>query len=161
MRGVDIGTQFAGSKLHAGGCLAMNDGILFDKTMQVTAQALNLRSRKHDLIVSNLANADTPGYKAFDLLVEQSLQKQAGAANQLALEVTHAGHLQGSAGASPNPEPKIIRTPEPDNLRGDGNTVDMDREMSNLAANQLLYRASAQIMAKKFQMLRNVITGGR
>jgi flagellar basal-body rod protein FlgB len=139
----------------------MDDGILFDKTIQVAAQALNLRSRKHDLIVSNLANADTPGFKAFDLLVEESLQKQAGAADKLALKATHSGHLTGPAGASSGPEPKIIRTPEADNLRGDGNTVDMDREMSNLAANQLLYRASAQIIAKKFQILRNVITGGR
>ena len=139
----------------------MGNGILFDKTMQVAARALNLRARKHDLIVSNLANADTPGYKAFDLLVEESLQRQAGTENKLALKTTDAGHLTGSAGGPSAPEPKIIRTPEPNNLRGDGNTVDMDREMSSLAANQLLFRASAQIVAKKFQILRNVITGGR
>jgi len=46
-------------------------------------------------------------------------------------------------------------------LRGDGNTVDMDREMSALAENQLHYKASTQILSKKFQRLRSIIQGGK
>ena len=139
----------------------MDDKILFGKTLDMAAQALNLRSRKHELIVSNLANADTPGYKSFDLLVEESLKKQSGATQELQLKQTHSGHLPTARATGAAFSPKIIRTPEPDNLRGDGNTVDMDHEMSNLAANQLLYRASAQIVAKKFQGLKSVINGGK
>ena len=139
----------------------MDEKILFGNTIDLAAQALNLRSRKHELIVSNLANADTPGYKAFDLLVEESLQKQIGKSSDLQLKQTNSGHLPAARNAGAGIRPNIIETPEPNNLRGDGNTVDMDHEMSNLASNQLLYRASAQIVAKKFQSLKSVINGGK
>jgi len=139
----------------------MDDKSLYGNTLNIAAQALNLRSRRHELIVSNLANADTPGYKSFDLMVEESLQKQSGATNGLEVKITHPGHLPAARAAGPTIRPNIIRTPETDNLRGDGNTVDMDREMSNLAANQLLYRVSAQIVAKKFEGLKHVISGGK
>lgn len=139
----------------------MDDKVLFGNTLNMATQALNLRSRKHDMIASNLANADTPGFKAFDLLVEESLQNQNGSAANLQLKITHPGHRPAGRAAGSGVNPKIIRTPEPNNLRGDGNTVDMDREMSNLAANQLLYRASAHIVAQKFQGIKNVINGGQ
>lgn len=139
----------------------MDEKILFGTTLDLATQALNLRSRRHELITSNIANADTPGYKAFDVLVEESLQKQTANSSGLQLKKTNSGHMPAARTTGPGIRPKIIQTPEPNNLRGDGNTVDMDHEMSNLAANQLLYRASAQIVAKKFQSLKSVINGGK
>ncbi len=139
----------------------MDDRILFGDTLNTAAKALNLRARRHDIIVSNLANADTPGYKAFDLLVEESIEKQKGSDAHITLTRTDGGHLPAARKTGPGITPKIIRLPEHDNLKGDGNTVDMDREMSNLAGNQLLYKASAQIVAKKFQDLKTVIAGGK
>jgi flagellar basal-body rod protein FlgB len=144
-----------------GGISTVNDKILFGETLRTGAKALNLRAQRHDMIVSNLANADTPGYKAFDLMVEESIQKQSGSESQIALKRTHPGHLPTARARGTGIRPEIIRLPEQNNLRGDGNTVDMDREMSNLAGNQLLYRASVQIVAKKFQDLKNVISGGK
>lgn len=139
----------------------MDDNVLFGSTLDLAAKALNLRSRKHDLIVSNLANADTPGYKAFDLIVEESLKKQEGNASNVKITQTNPGHMPSARTGGSGITPNIIQLPEQDNLRGDGNTVDMDREMATLATNQLLYRASAQIVSKKFQGLKNVITGGK
>ena len=139
----------------------MDDKILFGQSLDLAARALNLRAQRHEMIVSNLANADTPGYKAFDLLVEASMQQQAGQGDRLDIKRTQPGHLPSAHAAGSSIAPKIERLPEQDNLRGDGNTVDMDREMASLSSNQLLYRASAQIVAKKFQALRNVITGGK
>jgi flagellar basal-body rod protein FlgB len=55
----------------------------------------------------------------------------------------------------------LVRNGDPNNMRGDGNTVNMEREMANLAENQLMYRASAQIVSKKFQSLKSVIQGGK
>ena len=144
-----------------GGIAAVNEKILFGETLNTAAKALNLRAQRHDMIVSNLANADTPGYKAFDLMVEESIQKQSGSESHVTMKRTHPGHLPTAQTRGPGIKPKIIQLPEQNNLRGDGNTVDMDREMSNLAGNQLLYKASAQIVAKKFQDLKNVITGGK
>jgi flagellar basal-body rod protein FlgB len=139
----------------------MDDKILFGKNLNLAARALNLRAQRHEMIVSNLANADTPGYKAFDMMVEASMQQQSGSENHLNVKRTHPGHLPCARVAEPTVSPKIVQLPEQDNLRGDGNTVDMDREMATLSSNQLLYRASAQIVAKKFQALKSVITGGK
>jgi flagellar basal-body rod protein FlgB len=139
----------------------MDDKVLFGGSLNLAAKALNLRAQRHEMIVSNLANADTPGYKAFDLMVEASMQQQSASGNDLNVNRTHPGHLPSARATEPTFTPEIVRLPEKDNLRGDGNTVDMDREMASLSSNQLLYRASAQIVVKNFQALKNVITGGR
>jgi flagellar basal-body rod protein FlgB len=51
-------------------------------------------------------------------------------------------------------------TPPAYSLRGDGNTVDIDRTMGKLAENTLMYRTTAQLISKKFKGLKNVINGG-
>jgi flagellar basal-body rod protein FlgB len=139
----------------------MDDKVIFGGSLDMAARALNLRGQRHDMIVSNLANADTPGYKAFDLMVEASMRQQGESGNHLGMKRTHPGHLPSARVNAATCVPQIVRLPEQDNLRGDGNTVDMDREMASLSSNQLLYRASAQIVAKDFQLLKNVISGGK
>lgn len=139
----------------------MDAKLLFEGTINTAAKALDLRSRRHEIIISNLANADTPGYKAFDLLVEESLANQGRDHAPVGLTRTHRGHLPAAQARGRGLNPKIIQTPEPNNLRGDGNTVDMDKEMASLAQNQLMYRAAAQIISKKFQGLKNIIKGGK
>ncbi len=139
----------------------MDTKVLFDQTINAAAKALDMRSRRHELIVSNLANADTPGYKAFDLHVEKALANQKKADPALPLERTHSHHMEMTGGRVPTLQPYIVELENNTSLRGDGNTVDMDREMSNLASNQLLYKASAQILSKKFQGLKYIIQGGK
>ena len=139
----------------------MEDKLLFQGTINAAAKALDLRSRRHEIIISNLANADTPGYKAFDLLVEESLANSKHPQEKTAMVRTHPGHLPSAPLNRQQPNPKIVESPEPNNLRGDGNTVDMDKEMANLAENQLMYRAAAQIISKKFIGLKNIIKGGK
>lgn len=138
----------------------MDDKLLFDNTIQTVGKALGLRSRRHELIISNLANADTPGYKSFDLLVEKAMASQSKNEKPVTMARTHSGHIPSHNESAVNLKPHITRELTTNNLRGDGNTVDMDREMSNLASNQLLYKVSAQIISKKFQGLKNIIQGG-
>ena len=137
----------------------MGDNSLFGNTIELASKALDLRSRRHEVIISNIANADTPGYKAFDLYVDEALSRQTSAEGGIALERSNPGHIPAHHSAGAGGSPKEIQLSSQVTLRGDGNTVDMEREMSNLAANQLMYRASAQILSKKFQSLRSVIKG--
>ncbi len=135
---------------------------IFDRTIDLAEKALNLRSRRHEVLLSNIANADTPNYKAFDLMVDEALAKEAPQANgQMALNRTNPGHLPAGAPTGQMIQPQEINLSPQVTLRGDGNTVDMDREMSALASNQLNYRVSTQILAKKFQRLRSIIQGTR
>jgi len=134
------------------------DGV-FSGSMPTLEKVLDLRSKKHSLIVSNITNADTPNYKAFDMMVEEELKKQGPAEKGFALKATHPDHLSSThKGRMPG-----IRQVEADSLtvkRSDNNTVDIDREMANLGENGLLYSAAAQILAQKFASLANAIKGG-
>jgi flagellar basal-body rod protein FlgB len=138
----------------------MGDQSLFGGNFPLVEKSLALRSQRHELIVSNIANADTPNFKAFEMAIDQALQKSKPESGHLGLAQTNAQHL-GRSGAGA--DQVTIHRKEPDglSLRGDGNSVDMDSEMVNLSENNLLYRASAQIMNKMFGSLRTVISGGK
>ena len=114
---------------------------IFDKTVDLAQKALDLRSRRHEVLLSNIANADTPGYKAFDLMVEEALSRETPKGEQLQMQRTEMGHLPPGGTASYGTiQPQRVDLNSQVTLRGDGNTVDMDREMSSLAANQLQFR---------------------
>jgi flagellar basal-body rod protein FlgB len=132
---------------------------LFNRTFSVLEKSMDLRSQKNSLLVSNIANIDTPNYKAFDILVEEEMEKAFGETNKMTLMQTHPEHFPISGSADMNaPEIKPAEISRY-NFREDGNTVDIDRTMSALSENGLLYNASAQMIYKKFQSLSNVISG--
>jgi flagellar basal-body rod protein FlgB len=134
------------------------DGV-FSGTIPILEKVLDLRSQRHGLIVSNITNADTPNYKAFDMMVEEAMQKERAGESGFALERTHADHMPSSPRAR-DPRIRAVKSEEMLVRRSDNNTVDIDREMANLSENGLLYSASAQILAKKFEMLASAIKGG-
>ncbi len=133
---------------------------IFSGVVETARKALALRSRRHSLIVSNLANADTPGYKAFDIEVEKALQEVSGTKKDILLR-TDPRHLAAAESGGRGILAHQVLIDEQVTLRGDGNTVDMEREMSNLAANSLMYKATAQLLGKKLQLLKSVIQGGK
>ena len=131
---------------------------IFSRTFSTLENVLDQRSSKHDLIVSNIANVDTPNYKAFDLVIEQEIGKTAG--NNANLARTHQGHLPGRKTGLNSAKSRLAATP-PLSIRGDGNTVDIDKAMADMAENNLMYNALAQILSKKFAGLKNAIQEGR
>ena len=132
---------------------------IFGESITNLARSLNLRSIQHKALASNIANMDTPNYKAVELDVAEKMQKNKDPAPGLRLARTHGGHLQFSSHRTDRIELKKMPAPAY-SLRGDGNTVDIDRTMGKLAENTLMYRAAAQLISKKFNGLKNVIKGG-
>jgi flagellar basal-body rod protein FlgB len=131
---------------------------LFDQTFSVLEKSMNLRSQKHNLLVSNIANADTPNYKAFDILVEEEMGKTAGGA-KLPLNQTQPVHFSLN-GTADTIGPEVIQVEKPIyDFNIDGNTVDVDKTMFKLSENGLMYNASAQMISKKFQLLTSAING--
>ncbi len=122
-------------------------------------RALDLRAAKHGAILSNLANMDNPKYKGFDILVEEEMKKSLNRSGGLSLETTHKGHLglQKSASAP------ALANPQSEQVFADGSdkTIDRDKAMVDLARNHVMYTASAQIIAKKFEGLKQAIQDGR
>lgn len=134
---------------------------LFGGTIQILSRSLNVRSRNHEMILNNVANADTPRYQPFALNVEEALKKNAPDAPGPGMVRTNDQHLEGRKNTSASAM-KNGRTTNDTALllRGDKNGVDIDEEMTALAKNSLLYKASAQLIAAKFKGMKNALTGG-
>ncbi|GAB4115026.1 MAG: flagellar basal body rod protein FlgB [Sideroxydans sp.] len=116
--------------------------------------ALNLRAARQELLASNIANADTPNYKARDIDFASALQGALqGDGTRLPLAGTAAAHLQGDAGETVMRAPVQYRIPTQPSA--DGNTVDMDTERAQFADNALRYEASVRFISDK---ARDVLT---
>jgi flagellar basal-body rod protein FlgB len=132
---------------------------LFNKTMSLLERSLDLRSLNHRVLTSNIANMDTPNYKAFELVFTEEMNRHPESDAKISIVRTHANHLPGKTQPSNQVRFKTAKAPD-FSLRGDGNTVDIERTMGNLAENTLLYNTAVQLIAKKFNGLKNVIKGG-
>jgi flagellar basal-body rod protein FlgB len=132
---------------------------LFDGTIAILQKSLNVGSVRHQVLTSNIANIDTPNYKAFEVVMEDVRKHNSRFEGPIELVRTQPRHLSGPHSAS---NPIKIKTVDSsgNNFRADGNTVDLDRAMGKLAENTLLYRTAAQIIRMKFQGLKNAIQGG-
>ena len=133
---------------------------LFEGAISSLQKTLNRGSLRHRVLTSNIANIDTPNYKAFEVVLEDVRQKRRGHSGTLKLVRTGPLHLTGRRQSTDGVKIKAS-DPPPVNLRADGNTVDLDRTMGKLAENNILYRTAAQLIRKKFQGLKNVIKGGQ
>jgi flagellar basal-body rod protein FlgB len=131
-----------------------------DQYIGVHAAALDVRGRRTELIANNLANADTPGYKARDIDFRQAMARAAGEQTQggVHLTTTSPGHIGGatSADAATSPDLKY-RTPLAPAL--DGNTVDAQIEQAAFAENAVRYQATLTFLGNKFRGLLTAITG--
>ena len=132
---------------------------LFRDTISLLERSLNLRSLQHRVLASNIANMDTPNYKAVELAVAEEMSGKQGSASGIQLVQTQHGHLPLKHNPSDRVKLKTARPPE-FSLRGDGNTVDLDGTMGRMAENTLLYKTAAQIISQKFSGLKKAIRGG-
>lgn len=132
---------------------------IFSDTITTLEKSLNLRSIQNRALASNIANMDTPNYKAVELDVAEKMNPKKGQVPGIKLVQTHADHIQIRINRSDSIKLEAV-TPTAYSLRGDGNTVDIDRTMGKLAENTLLYNAAAQLISKKLKGLSNVIKGG-
>ena len=131
-----------------------------DNYLGVHAAALQLRSQRTEVLAANLANADTPGYRARDIDFKHALATAAGttsAAGGVHLATTRAGHI-GAATANGTPAPELkYRVPLASAL--DGNTVDGQLEQAAFAENTVRYQATLSFISSKFRALMTAITG--
>ena len=132
---------------------------LFRSTISILERSLNLRSMQHRALASNIANMDTPNYKAVELDVAEEMNGKQNSGSGIQLVRTQTAHLPLKHHPAAGVKLKVAQPPE-FSLRGDGNTVDLDRTMGKLAENTLLYKTTAQIITQKFSGLKKAIRGG-
>lgn len=136
-------------------------GGLFTAADRVQFQSLDHRLKRSNVINSNIANAETPGFRAIGYEFEEQLQEASGSDNKLKMNVSDPRHLLSShVKADGTIKPDVFVRPT-ESVGEDGNTVDIDAEMAKMAENQILYRAAVETINRKVGMLRYAINGGR
>lgn len=134
---------------------------VFAKTDAVLEESLNQRLIKQNVITSNISNAQTPGYRSMGYEFEEQLRAAVGNDGQMAIQATDDRHFKHQ-GLTVNGDLRgDLHVKPTESVGNDGNTVDMDAEMADLAWNQTLYRATVEILNRRLGMLRYGINGGR
>ena len=120
-------------------------------------RVLTAASQRMELLAANMANADTPNYKARDIDFKAALQS-AAQASTVTLAATRQGHIQGAGGPNGRAD-ALYRMPDQPTL--DGNTVDAQKESAAIAETATRYQASLTFLDQRIRGLRMAITGGR
>ena len=123
---------------------------LFDNTLKALDLALGAASQRQAVLSNNLANVNTPLYKRQDVNFDGVLAK--------ALDSGQSGDSESSLLDSLTP---TVKTDNTTAMRADGNNVDVDNEMANLAENNVRYNALVQLAAKKLSTIQHVATDSR
>jgi len=131
-----------------------------DKTIQAIASALNFRQMRQEIISSNIANAETPGYKAKRLDFEKALARALDVDGNLAMKVNDPRHYDVGSGGFTNLEPELYQDPN-GVASEDGNTVDREAEMGRMAENKIMYDAAVQLLNKKLGLMKYILSSER
>ncbi|MDR0137360.1 flagellar basal body rod protein FlgB [Metabacillus idriensis] len=126
---------------------------IFSETIHSLENAVNRSAVKQKVISQNIANVDTPNYKSKEITFKQSLDSEV---SRLQATKTDQRHLSFGSGQ----ESYLIKSKANTSYQANGNNVDVDREMSDLAENQIYYNALIDRLSSKFNSLKTVIRGG-
>ena len=129
-----------------------------DDALSFQSKALGLRAHRQQILAGNIANADTPNYKARDFDFSVALKDAVAGRNgsDLQLATSSSGHLSGASGSS-GPTRLMYRTPSQDSV--DGNTVDMDLERSAFSENAIQYQAGLTFITHHLKMMMSAVQG--
>ncbi|HEI6967158.1 TPA: flagellar basal body rod protein FlgB [Yersinia enterocolitica] len=132
-----------------------------DNELRFQQGALQLLSQRQDILASNIANVDTPGYLARDIDFSQQLkdavENNIKTTGDVSLTLTSGKHIPAIA-PSINNDQLLYRIP--DQPSADGNTVDMDRERVNFADSTIKYQTSLTILSSQLKNMMSVINQG-
>lgn len=126
---------------------------VFDTTTDALAASLRFRNLRNNVTAANIANAETPGFKAKVVDFESDLRR--------AIDLDSSRNSTATGGPSiQNLRADVYDNPEI-NVANDNNTVDMEREMANMQENTILYKAALQMINKKLGALKYAAGDGR
>lgn len=128
---------------------------LFDGTINTLTQSLDYAATKNRTIANNVANVDTPAYKSKDVAFKNVLNDQMSTSFET--KRTHSKHITFNSN-----EAKAFHVFSKNNTQynHNGNNVDIDKEMSELAENQIYYQAVVDRLNGKFSNIQTVLRGG-
>lgn len=126
--------------------------------LSVMQKALDVRSYRHQVLASNVANADTPHFKARDVDFQSALKGAIDGRQGLSLNMTSGRHMPGVADAFGGG--KLLYRTETQSAV-DGNTVDMDVERSAMADNAMQYEILTRLVSDRISSMRNAVASNQ
>ncbi len=122
-----------------------------DKVSEILERILQTTHFRHRVLASNVANVDTPGYKAKDVKVQNAFKKEL--VELLSTNKFHMKLISGRSGV----RSKIMTETTPS--WNDKNNVELDLEIAKMTENALLYQSSVKLLSTRFRMFKNAIRG--
>lgn len=132
---------------------------LFDKTTSALGASINLRLLRQSVTSANIANAETPGYKAKQVDFEEALSRALDTEGIRQMTESTGEQFVTGPGSISRVKADVYDNPDI-NVTNDGNTVDLEHEMVTLAENSILYKAALQLINKKMAALKYAVTEG-
>lgn len=134
----------------------MIGGLLNNSTIPYLGEAVNFAQARHNVLVGNVANIDTPGYKTRDLSVDLFQEKLSEA-----IQARHERHESLSSplvGADPSERMREVRESTKSILRHDDVDVGLEQQVLQISKNQFLHNMAVTIMTNQFQLLQTMIS---
>lgn len=128
-----------------------------DKTIQALSASLKFRQMKQEMHAANIANAETPGYKSKKIDFEEALARALDTDGQENLQTNDPRHFNVGSGGFNNLQPEIYEDPN-GVMSMDGNTVNREQELAEMAENKIMYDASIQLLNKKLGLMKYAVT---
>jgi flagellar basal-body rod protein FlgB len=129
--------------------------ISLDKALGIHQHALEGRVKRAEVLANNLANADTPGYKARDVDFQAMMQKAQDSMSGFGMTRTHESHMDTSTMGADSE--LLYRMPHQPSV--DGNTVDAQQEQARFMRNAMDYQASFQFLDGKVSGIKKALSG--
>ena len=126
-----------------------------DKVIDELGLYLSFAKLRHRIIAGNIANAETPYYRAFDLLFRKVFEKSNNI-RWVDMKVTNNRHIKPTSLF--RPAPKLVAAPVL-TVGQDQNRVDLEYQMAQLAENTMNYQIASQLLAKRFEEIKLAIEG--
>lgn len=120
---------------------------LFGKPFNLLATMLDFRSERNKVITSNISNLDSADYKSADYVFKEDLRRVIEM--KVPLSRTHEKHFPNAKKEITKDDFELVKSDEKANL---------DKEMTNLAENHLMYNLSVELLSRKFKGIKNVLT---
>jgi flagellar basal-body rod protein FlgB len=124
---------------------------MMDESFNVLENVIHFTNKRHKVIASNIANIDTPDFRAKDLEFRKVFNEE-----RLGLSNTHKNHITLETEENRNNGAKVFET---NLLWGDRNNVELDIEVAKMTENALLNKASVELLSKKIRMFKNAVKG--
>ena len=138
----------------------MLEQLVNTSTIDIGSRAMAAASLRHEVLSNNIANVNTPNFKRSHVRFEDLLKRELGLENDPLMKVvrTHDQHFPIAFRGKARP---VIEQEQHTNMRLDGNNVDIDVEMAEVAKNQLYYSALATTLGGQISKLKSVISSGQ